>query len=124
MLSDEMQKKIFAKNLNYYISLNGKQQNEVARDLKIKPSTLNMWCKGNSMPQVSKIQVLADYFRIVKSDLTDEKLDDDPAFDARVLTDTETLKMIQKFYRLSINDRETIKRLIDSLYEKENTEPL
>lgn len=72
-MTDDEQKKIFAKNLNKYISLNQKQQKEVAEDLGINPTTLNMWCNGNSMPNVGKIQKLADYFRIGKSDLTDEK---------------------------------------------------
>ena len=72
-ISDDEQKRIFAKNLNYYISLNQKQQTDIAKDLGIKPTTLNMWCKGNSLPNVGKIQKLADYFGIGKSDLTDEK---------------------------------------------------
>lgn len=72
-MTDEEQKRIFAKNLNKYIALNQKQQIDVAKDLGINPTTLNMWCKGNSMPNVGKIQKLADYFKIGKSDLTDEK---------------------------------------------------
>mgnify|MGYP004589431503 FL=1 len=72
-MTDEEQKRIFAKNLNKYMALNQKQQIDVAKDLGINPTTLNMWCKGNSMPNVGKIQKLADYFKIGKSDLTDEK---------------------------------------------------
>lgn len=72
-MTDEEQKRIFSKNLNKYIALNQKQQIDVAKDLGINPTTLNMWCKGNSMPNVGKIQKLADYFKIGKSDLTDEK---------------------------------------------------
>ncbi len=76
-MTDDEQKKIFAKNLNKYISLNQKQQKEVADDLGINSTTLNMWCNGKSMPNVGKIQKLADYFRIGKSDLTDKKEDSD-----------------------------------------------
>ena len=72
-MTDEEQKRIFSKNLNKYMALNQKQQIDVAKDLGINPTTLNMWCKGNSMPNVGKIQKLADYFKIGKSDLTDEK---------------------------------------------------
>lgn len=109
-MSDDKQKRIFAKNLNYYISLNGKQQNEVAKDIGENASTFNMWCKGNSLPSVSKIQKLADYFKIMKSDLIDEKLDSDPMLDARILSDVETVVILHvnhiceyrvkyKFYR-------------------------
>ena len=72
-MTDEEQKRVFAKNLNKYIALNNKQQIDVAKDLDISPTTLNMWCKGNSMPGTGKIRKLADYFRIGMSDLTDEK---------------------------------------------------
>lgn len=118
-MADDKQKRIFAKNLNYYISLNGKLQNEVAKDIGENPSTLNMWCKGNSLPGLKKIQKLADYFHIGKSDLTDEKLDSDPTLDARIIADIETVEMIRKFYSLSLNDRAAIKQIIESLYSKE-----
>lgn len=76
-MTDYEQKQIFAKNLNRYISLNQKQQIDVAKDLGINPTTLNMWCNGNSMPGTGKIRKLADYFRIGMTDLTDEKLTTD-----------------------------------------------
>lgn len=76
-MTDEEQKRIFSKNLNKYIALNQKLQIDVAKDLDISPTTLNMWCKGNSMPGTGKIRKLADYFRIGMSDLTDEKEDTD-----------------------------------------------
>ena len=49
-MADDNERRIFAKNINYYITLNGKQQNEVAKAIGENPSTLNMWCKGNSIP--------------------------------------------------------------------------
>lgn len=86
-MTDDEQKRIFAMNLNRYISLNQKQQKEVAEAIGENPTTLNMWCSGKSFPKMSKVQKLADYFRIGKSDLTDEKgySDDDMKFMDRVL---------------------------------------
>ena len=63
-MTDEEQKKVFANNLNKYISLNCKQQKEVAEAIGVNPTTFNMWCKGNAMPNVGKIQKLADYFGV------------------------------------------------------------
>lgn len=42
----EEQKMIFAKNLNNYIRLSGKQQKEVAKELGMSPTTLNTWGKS------------------------------------------------------------------------------
>lgn len=117
-MTDEEQKRVFSKNLRYYIELNEKQQKEVAKDLGVNASTLNMWCTANSMPGVGKIQKIADYFGIGKSDLLDEKLDSDAAFDARVLNDTDTMNMIKKYYGLAKDDRNAIRQIIESLYRK------
>ena len=59
-MTDEEQKRIFAHNLNKYISLNNKQQVDVSKDLNINTTTLNMWCNGKSMPGTGKIRKLAD----------------------------------------------------------------
>ena len=113
-MTDDEQKKIFAKNLNKYISLNQKQQKEVADDLGINPTTLNMWCKGNSIPKVSVIQKLADYFRIGKSDLTDEKeyFDYDMEFTDTVmkiaLSDKRFSKIIIGYSKLSTDKKDLI----------------
>lgn len=72
-MTDSEQKTIFARNLNKYIAKTGKQQAEVAKELGINATTLNMWCRGNSMPSTGKIRTLADYFRIGMTDLTDDK---------------------------------------------------
>ncbi len=72
MTNDE-QRRIFARNLTYYIEANNQTQKEFAFNIGENPTTVNMWCKGNSMPPVSKIQKIADYFRIGKSALTDDR---------------------------------------------------
>lgn len=76
-MNDNEQKKILADNITHYISINGKQQKEVALAIGENPTTFNMWCNGKSMPSVGKIQKIADYFGIGKSDLTDRRNDSD-----------------------------------------------
>lgn len=72
-MTEEEQRRIFSKNLNYYISNSGKQQKEIAVDLGISPTTFNTWCVGKIMPRMGKVQAIADYFNIGKSDLIDDK---------------------------------------------------
>lgn len=68
----ELNKKVFAKNLNYYLVTRGKTQNDLVRDLNITASTVSDWANGKKYPRVDKMQLLADYFGILKSDLTEE----------------------------------------------------
>lgn len=72
-MTDEEQKRIFAINLSNYISQSGKAQKEIAKDLGVSPTTFNTWCVGKILPRMGKIQMIADYFGIGKSDLIDDK---------------------------------------------------
>lgn len=113
-MTDLEQKKIFSKNLNKYIELNQKQQIDVAKDLKINPTTLNMWCNGNSMPGTGKIRKLADYFNIGMSDLTDEKtkMDIDEEYSDTVmkiaLNDDRFKKIIIEYSKMPIDKQQTL----------------
>ena len=72
-MNDLEQKEIFSKNLNRYLSLNNKTQREVAEAINVSPQTFNTWCQGIALPRMGKVQRLADYFGIGKSDLIDDK---------------------------------------------------
>lgn len=76
-MSDEAQKRVFAKNLNKYLSTSGKTQKEVAEAIGVIPSTFNTWCQGIALPRMGKVQALADYFNINKSDLIEDKPETD-----------------------------------------------
>lgn len=77
----EEQKKIFAKNLNKYIYLTGKQQKEVARDLDMSPTTFNTWCMGKILPNTAKLNKLCLYFNCKLTDLVDDKSGDNEKLD-------------------------------------------
>lgn len=71
-MTEQDQKKIFAKNLRYYISQTQKSQKEIADALHVSPQTFNTWCQGIALPRMGKVQLLANYFNINKSDLIEE----------------------------------------------------
>lgn len=72
-MSDLGNKEIFAKNLNYYMTINKKSRSAVCRDLDIPYSTFTDWCNDNIYPRIDKIEILANYFDIKKSDLVENK---------------------------------------------------
>ena len=72
-MSDLGNKEIFAKNLKYYMTINNKNRNDVCRDLDIPYTTFAEWYNGNIYPRIDKIQMLANYFDIKKSDLVKNK---------------------------------------------------
>lgn len=72
-MADEEQKKIFSQNLNNYLLSTNKTQKEVADAIGVSPQTFNTWCQGIALPRMGKVQLLADYFGIGKTDLIDDK---------------------------------------------------
>ena len=93
-MSDDVQKKIFTKNLNSYIQASGKTQLEISKSIGVSPQTFNTWCKGIAIPRMGKVQALADYFRINKSDLLEEKSETDDSY----YLNEETKKIAQEIY--------------------------
>lgn len=72
-MSDEEYRKIFVRKLAYYMAKNEKNQSDLIRDLGLSSATVSSWCTGKKLPRMDKIQALADYFGIEKSDLLEEK---------------------------------------------------
>ena len=65
-------KDVFAKNLKKYMKLNGKTRNEVCHALGLKYTTFADWVNGKKYPRMDKIEMLANYFGIKKSDLIED----------------------------------------------------
>ncbi len=68
-MSEEIIKTIFSNNLQYYMNAAGVNQSDIMRDLKIPSATISSWVNGKRLPRMGKIQELADYLNITKSDL-------------------------------------------------------
>lgn len=90
----EWSKEIFSKNLRYYIDKSDKTQKEIAQAIGVSAPTLNEWLNAKKMARIDKIQKLADYFGILKSDLIEEKHNDDNNY----YLDSETVKKAQEIF--------------------------
>ena len=66
-------KEIFSKNLKRYMALEGKSRKDVCAALGYSYFTFSDWVSGKKMPRMDKVEQLANYFGILKSDLIEEK---------------------------------------------------
>lgn len=74
-LSSLGNKKVLAKNLSFYIERSGKDRRELAEAWGFPYSTVTEWINGRKYPRIDKIEKMADYFGIQKSDLIEEKIE-------------------------------------------------
>ncbi|TPR16681.1 helix-turn-helix domain-containing protein [Apilactobacillus timberlakei] len=65
-------RKILADNLNNCLNRYGKNRADVSRDLSIPEATVRSWFNGEKYPRIDKLQMLADYFHVYRSQLTDK----------------------------------------------------
>lgn len=68
-MSDLGNKEIFASNLKYYMDVYNKDRNDICKILDIPYTTLSDWLNAKKYPRIDKIELLANYFNIQKSDL-------------------------------------------------------
>jgi len=66
-------KEIMARNIQHYMALKGKSRKEVCEAIGVKYTTFTDWVKGSAYPRIDKIELMANYFDISKSDLVEEK---------------------------------------------------
>ena len=66
-------KEILAKNLKHYMQRKGVDRNQLCSDLDLKYMTVSDWINSKTYPRIDKIELLANYFGINKSDLIEDK---------------------------------------------------
>ena len=69
-------KETMSKNLKYYIEKSGKDRKTLSEIWGFPYSTVTDWINGNKYPRIDRIEVMADYFGILKSDLIEERTEE------------------------------------------------
>ena len=101
-------KAILSKNLKYYIERSGNDRRELAETWGFPYSTVTDWINGKKYPRIDRIEIMADYFGILKSDLIEEKMTEEIKKDndtlssiiVRMNTDKDFLAVVESLYAL------------------------
>lgn len=113
---------ILARNLQYYIERSGKDRRELADIWGFPYSTLTEWINGRKYPRIDKIEIMAEYFGILKSDLIEEKtIDSHPQETAErhaaMVTDDDMNEIYDLWLMMDAETRRIAKGLLRSLVE-------
>lgn len=97
----------FARALTYYLALKGKTQQDLINNLHYSSSTVSQWCTGKNIPRMDRIEAVATYLGIDKTDLlrdpetlSQEKFSTDPALIAKLL---ENKPSLYDLFKLSVS---------------------
>ena len=111
-------KETMAKNLTKYVERSGKSQKVIAEVIGVAPSTFSEWVKGNKYPRIDKIEKMANYFGILKSDLIEDKTEMQKKNDTltdiviRMRTDSEFLSLVETLNNLDEDKIRGVKQML------------
>ena len=80
-------KTIFASNLQKYMDLNNKTRRDLCEALGFSYYTVTDWVKARKYPRMDKVEMLANYFGIQKSDLIEEPMTEEKEKDNDIMAD-------------------------------------
>lgn len=70
------QRKILSDNIKRFLGQKRKTQTDMARDLGLAETTVSSWMNCERYPRIDKIQMIADYFGVTRSDIQEEERED------------------------------------------------
>ena len=109
-------KEIFANNLSFYMKQKGVDRNTLCADLDLKYTTVRDWLKGITYPRIGKIELLANYFNINKSDLIENKISTAQPSDSLLEEITNTAR------KLNTDNKKIVLRTSEELLDSQENE--
>ena len=116
-------KAILSKNLKHYIEKSGKDRRELAKEWGFPYSTVTDWINGKKYPRIDRIEIMADYFGILKSDLIEEKMTEEKEKDndilaniiVRMRSDEKFFSVVDSIYNMDASQIDAVKQMLETL---------
>lgn len=120
-MNDE-NKKIMANNIKKYMEIKGVTNQQVCDALGFKYTTFMDWIKAVTYPRIGKVEAMANYFGCAKSDLIEDKLNEEDQKKNDTLTDIivrmrmdeEFLALVESLYPLDSEKIKGVKQLLNA----------
>ena len=112
-------KKIFANNLKFYMEKNNVDRYELSKICEVPYSTVSSWLQSSRYPRIDKIQQLADYFSIDKSDLIEGPTNINSSFASTL----KQLRINKKLTQEELSKEINVSTSTIGMYETSKREP-
>lgn len=103
-------KEVFANNLKRYMDEKNITQKELAKIIGVSTTSLNEWVNAKKYPRIDKIEMLADYFGILKSDLIEDNppdyvIGDDWIVEYRKKMSDKTWRRLKRYAEMLLDEQ-------------------
>lgn len=122
-MKDLGNKNIMARNLKRLMEERRVSARELSRTLNFPYTTLLSWLKADNYPRIDKIEAMADYFGVLKSDLIEEQLTEEKEKDndimadiiVRMRTDEEFFNLVKSLSKLDAAGVKRYQAVLDAM---------
>ena len=106
-MGEQEYQRIFSTNLKKYMDKCDKTQIDIINDLGFNKSSVSTWVNGTRLPRMDKVDILARYFGVKRSDLLEESITDE-----EVIFELSSIEkeIIRKYRTLSLDAKEMLLR--------------
>lgn len=115
---------IFAENLRRLMDEAGKTRKDICEALGISYFTVSSWVNGSKYPRMDKVEMLAKYFGVSKSDLIEDRETEakkkkvDVAVDivVRLGSDQQFCDAVKMLYKLDSKQLSSVTQMLSSFF--------
>ena len=117
-------KEIMSANLKYYVDKSGKDRKELAEIWGFPYSTVTEWINGRKYPRIDRIEIMADYFGILKSDLIEKRTEEHRQMQQvnsvladltiRMRTDSDFFSVVEGLNKLDAAQLASVKQIVET----------
>lgn len=117
-MNTEESKQIMARNIKRYMEKKGVTNQQLCDALGFKYTTFMDWIKGVTYPRIGKVEAMANYFGVLKSDLIEEKTEEHREMQKKndalsdiiveLRTDKEFLSIVEAIYKMDKEKRSSL----------------
>ena len=80
-------KKIMSKNIKRLMDEKGVTPKEMSKAINVPYTTILSWLKEDNYPRIDKVELMAKYFGVMKSDLYEDKMTEEKEKDNEIQSD-------------------------------------
>ena len=124
-MTSDQNKEIMARNIKKYMKMKGVNNQQICDALNIKYTTFLDWTKGITYPRMPKVELMANYFGIMKSDLIEDKTEEQRRMEknndaiadivVRLRTDEKCLQATRAICSLDEEQLDVVNQMLSAL---------
>lgn len=113
-------KEVMAKNIRRHLNKLGLNVKDFASEMDFKYSTVLDWVNAKTYPRIDKIELMANYFKVEKSDLIEEYGSRKNVLSSKINFDPRQAILLSNYNKLNDNRKDKLVRISEKLLAEED----